>query len=540
MATVVNFHGKNYIEPGSYAVSVYNPTSVVNVSEFGNVMIIDTGLSINGKYEFAGGSGINGELNKGLKSVYEFDNYEDFLAFMGGGLVGDIAQKIFTPIDGTTGAPKLYYCRAAKTTCATIELKFSTSSIILKCKNEGIAGNGVIDDGQLKVGYAARIISGTDDASKFKCQIYKGSYMGADEYGEPYGSKDYDNSVSNLLTESDEYSTIGELYKWACSDKYVLANFEIVKGSDYDEETSLSSISLTASKGGTTDYLSGTEYADALEAISELDVTFFIATNTTVDKGIDANTTGRLFTFIKNDSKFTEFLVIPGGSSDDDLFGDTNSSQAIAKYYNSGQVVCVHGAPIVSRKDGNGTKQLPSIYLAAAIVGLNAGQAAQTPLTFQRVGYQSFCYDLKKKEREKALQAGIMHVRNVSGYWVVNQGVTTLQDNKKTIANDGQSMELSIELIKAQLNKELILEGQTRFTGKTAAQASPQTVKNFVETKLNSLIATTDNDNLILAYKNVKVSAKNSDYYVTYDFQANIPVNKVFFTGNILDFEVTV
>lgn len=45
MATVVNFHGKNYIEPGSYAVSVYNPTSVVNVSEFGNVMIIDTGLA---------------------------------------------------------------------------------------------------------------------------------------------------------------------------------------------------------------------------------------------------------------------------------------------------------------------------------------------------------------------------------------------------------------------------------------------------------------------------------------------------------------
>ena len=55
MATVVNFHGKNYIEPGSYAATVYNPTSVVNVAEFGNVMIIDTGLSMNGSYEFAGG-----------------------------------------------------------------------------------------------------------------------------------------------------------------------------------------------------------------------------------------------------------------------------------------------------------------------------------------------------------------------------------------------------------------------------------------------------------------------------------------------------
>lgn len=538
MATVVNFHGKNYIEPGAYAVSVYNPTSVVNVSEFGNVMIIDTGLSKNGAYEFAGGSGIHGELNKGLKSVYEFTTYEDFLSFMGGGLVGDIAQKIFTPMDGVLGAPKLYYCRAATTTCAVITLVCGAGALELKCKNEGVSGNGIITGGQLKVGYAARIIGGTDDASKFKCQIFRGSYMGTDDAGEPYGSKTLDEATSNLLTESDEISTLGELYEWARSDKYALAHFKVSMSGT--ETTKLSTVDMIPATGGTTEYLKDTEYADALEAISELDVTFFLATNTTVAKGIDSATTGRLFTFLNTEAKFTEFLVIPGGSTDTDLFGDTDSSQSIAKYYNSEQVVCIHGAPIVSRKDGNGTKQLPSIYLAAAIVGLNAGMSPQSPLTFQRVGYQSFAYDLKKKEREKALQAGIMHVRNVSGYWCINQGITTLQDNKKMIANDGQSLELSIALIKAQLNKELIVDGATRFTGKTAATASPQTVKNFVETKLQSLTAATDSDNLIIAWKNVKVSAKNSDYYVTYDFQPNLPVNKIFFTGNILDFEVTV
>lgn len=122
MATVVNFHGKNYIEPGSYAATVYNPTSVVNVAEFGNVMIIDTGLSMNGSYEFAGGSGVHGELAQGLKSVYEFENYEDFLSFMGGGFVGNLAEKIFTPLTGSAGAPKLYYARAATTKCATLTL----------------------------------------------------------------------------------------------------------------------------------------------------------------------------------------------------------------------------------------------------------------------------------------------------------------------------------------------------------------------------------------------------------------------------------
>lgn len=538
MATVVNFHGKNYIEPGSYAVSVYNPTSVVNVSEFGNVMIIDTGLAKNGDYEFAGGSGIHGELNKGLKSVYEFDNYEDFLSFMGGGLVGDIAEKIFTPRDGVAGAPKLFYCRAATTKCANITLTFgSGNSLILKCKNEGEVGNGVIEGGVLKVGYAARVITGSDDPSKFKCQVYRGSFMGVDKDGEPYGSTSLSKATGNLLTESEEFETLEELYNWARSDKYILANF--VVSMTGVKTSNISAVTLTAATGGKTEWLKDSEYADVLEAISELDVTFFLATNTSVGDGISSATTGRLFTFLKNDAKFTEFLVIPGGSSDSDLFGDSDSSQAIAKYYDSEQVVVVHGAPIVNRKDGNGTKELPSIYLAAAIIGLAAGQAPQQPLTFKRVGYQSFAYDLKKKEREKALQAGIMHVRNLSGYWCVNQGITTLQDNKKSIASDGQTMELSIALIKAQLNKELIVDSANRFIGNTSAiNASPQTIKNFTETKLSSLTAKTGEDNLLKSWKNVKVVQKNSDFQITYDFAPNLPVNKLFFTGNILDLEV--
>lgn len=536
MATVVNFHGKNYIEPGSYAATVYNPTSVVNVAEFGNVMIIDTGLSMNGSYEFAGGSGVHGELAQGLKSVYEFENYEDFLSFMGGGFVGNLAEKIFTPLTGSAGAPKLYYARAATTKCATLTLTISSSNaLVLKCKNEGVVGNGVKVGEVLKVGYGAQIVAG-DTEDTFKLQVYRGSYMGTDDAGESFGAYSLDDAQPNLIAESDDFTTLQELYDWASSNRYMLNNFVVsMTGSG---ETELDAVEMTLAAGGTTQYLSGTEYDDILEAIDELDVTFFLCTNLNAasGKGVDAATNGKLFTFLKQDAKFTEFMVVPGGQDDTDLLGESNSSQAIAKYFNSGQVVVVHGSPIVDRKDGNGTKQLPTIYLAAAIIGLNAGMAAQTPLTFKRVGYQSFAYDLKKREREKALQAGILHVRNVSGYWCVNQGVTTLQANKKTIADDGQSFELSVELIKAQLNKELILEGQTRFTGQTAAQASPESVKNFTETKLNSLVASTGNDNLLISWKNVKVSANNGDYFITYDFVPNVPVNKTFFVGNILDF----
>ena len=75
-----------------------------------------------------------------------------------------------------------------------------------------------------------------------------------------------------------------------------------------------------------------------------------------------------------------------------------------------------------------------------------------------------------------------------------------------------------------------------RFTGLTAAQADPESVKTFTDTKLSSFIATALNDNLILGYKNIKVSVKNSDYTITYDFIPNVPVNKTFFVGNVLDF----
>ena len=598
MATVVNFHGKKCIEPGSYAATVYNPTSVVNVAEFGNVMIIDTGLSLNThegrKYEFAGGSGVKGEFAKGLKSVYEFDNYEDFLSFMSGGLVGDIAQKIFTPYDGASGAPKLYYTRAATTTPAVITLTLSAgNALVMKCKNEGVCGNGATNlveaeeswtslgqnvvkagdivkrngnyvtvvtgdaeisktletfehhdavyaaDGVLKVGYAAKIVAG-DEAGTFKLQILKGTWAGIDEAGESFGAYSYEDSAPEQVVESDDVTTLKELYDWCLASKNMRALFEVTKtGGD---DTELTAISQTLAVGGTTEYLKDGEYAEVLEAIEELDVTFFLCTNLNADNaaGTNADTNGRLFTFLKNSAKFTEFMVVPGGEEDDDLFGDANTSQSIAKYYNSGQVAVVHGSPIVLRKDQNGTKQLHSIYNAAAVIGLNAGLAAQTPITFKRAGYQSYAYDLKKKEREKALQAGIIHVRNVSGYWCINQGITTLQDNKKTLANDGQSFELSIELIKAQLNKELVLEGQTRFTGMTAAQASPQSVKDFTETKLASFIASVGNDNLIISWKNVNVRANNSDYYITYDFVPNVPVNKTFFTGNVLDFSVEV
>lgn len=550
MATVVNFHGKKCIEPGSYAAIMYNPTSVVNVSEFGNVMIIDAnGLALNNidntlRTEYAGGSGINGTLAKGMKSVYAFETYEDFVSFMGGGLVCDIAQKIFTPRDGVNGTPKLFYVRAATTTPATINLKISdgaeasdpANALILTCKNEGKCGNGVDDSSHvLKVGYAARLVNGSV-TSQYVLEILRGTYMGTDAYGEPFGSYSFADAKPEVIAQSPDCDTLGEIYNWAANSRDVLNHFKVEMTGE-ESESLEAEISQILASGGVTTYGNTADLNKVFECISEMDISFFLCTNLNADSAAGLSDINKaLYTYIKTNAKFDEIMVIPGGEEDTDLLGDSNTSQSIAKYFDDEKVWVVHGGPIVPRKDGNGDKQLNAIYNAAMVVGLNAGMAPQTPLTFKRSGYQSYAYDLTKKERENALQAGIIHMRNVNGYYCINQGVTTIQNNKQTYAPDGQSMECSIALIKAQLNKELIYEGQVRFTGLTAAQADPESVKTFTDTKLSTFIATALEDNLILGYRNIKVSVKNSDYTITYDFIPNVPVNKTFFVGNVLDF----
>jgi hypothetical protein len=551
MSTVVNFGGRQCIEPGAYATTVYTPTSVVNVAEFGNVMLIDTGLSMreyaelpnSPTLEFSGGSGINGALAKSGKAVYEFDAIEDFREFVGGGELAAIAEKLFTPRSGVFGAPKVYYTRAAKTTPAeaTISIDAGTE-IVLSCKNEGVSGNGIIDNGVLKVGYAYQVVGTVD--SGYSLQILRGNFGGYDVAGDRINAWTWGTAGAEIIAESPIFiggESTSELSNWLKTDAALNSQFVVQITKIASTFTVITAATLTAFADGTSVYLGNTDMADVMDAIEELDVTFFLGTNLTVESATDAASNSQIHTYIKTQAKYGSVLFVPAGSSDTDLFGDTNTSQSVAKYYNDAQVVVVHGSPQVPRLDNpRDTKYLPSVYLAADIIGLNAGMAAQTPLTFKRVGFSAFKYDLKRKEREKALQAGIMHVRNVSGNWVVNQGITSLQDNRQTYDPQGNSLELSIELIKAQVNKELIIEAERRFVGMTAAQASPQSVKNFTETKLQSLVAEIDNDNLILGWRNVRVTSKNSDYYVNYDFIPNVPVNKVFFVGNVLDFTVAV
>ena len=99
--------------------------------------------------------------------------------------------------------------RAATTLAATIDLTLSEGNVLsLKCKNEGVVGNGVEVESVLKVGYAAKIVAG-DAVDTFKLQIFRGSFSGVDKDGEPFGVYPIDKAVPNMIAESPDLNNFG-------------------------------------------------------------------------------------------------------------------------------------------------------------------------------------------------------------------------------------------------------------------------------------------------------------------------------------------
>ena len=158
------------------------------------------------------------------------------------------------------------------------------------------------------------------------------------------------------------------------------------------------------------------------------------------------------------------------------------------------------------------------------------------PATFKALKIAKFNHPLGLKQREKALKYGVIHNRTVPGIGnVVNQAINTLQNNTQLINPDGTSPEISIMRIGAQLNKELILNMRPLFVGNNWGKASPADVKTYVEGYLLGKTVTSNQDNLILSFKNVTVRLIDDYYDIKYGFVPNGPINKLFVTGFMLD-----
>ena len=407
--------------------------------------------------------------------------------------------------------------------------------VTIKTKNEGAAANGVITSGEISLGYGAKMMAGTIDTSKFIIEFYEGTYKGLDPDGDDYGGVSQYNSHQLLIARSIEFNNISDLISWMQTDYSFAARF-ILSSSSVNGSGALAAADLTAHSsiltfsGGATNYTSAA-LDELLSVISEVDNSFFLADEYAAQAQGLNNT--KIMEFMISQSEFDKSLVIGGGNDETDFL--TNSI-ATARYYDRKDATIVHSGFKINKLVGAGLKTLPSFYHAACVVGREAGLAPQTSLTFKAIRPTIFNHQLKKSDREFALQNGVLHNRFVPGIgFVINQGINSLQRNTQMVNPDGTSCEKSIMRIAAQLNKELTLNMRPLFIGGNLFTASPADVKSFIEGYLIQKTASTNQDNLIISFKNVTVKQVQDYYQVSYKFGPNSPINKIFSTGFIID-----
>jgi len=399
--------------------------------------------------------------------------------------------------------------------------------------------SGYVAGTQVATGYGSTLRIGDEDPLKYILSIYEGTFAGYNENGSSINQLTATQSAPVLVTESVEFSNIDTLIQWMLNDftfnklfeidpDYVIRGTGVIASGDFTTNDD-----LKLASGGTSVYNS-TDLDKVLEDVRELQNTFFL----TDCYGDDAKGTENLkvVNAIQTNSEFDRFLVIGGGKDETKFDVDTNSSIEIAKFYNSTSVIVVHSGETRFNSFTNKKEKMSSIYHAACFVGRLGGLEPQVPATFKALKIQEFNHPLGLKQREKALKYGVIHNRTVPGIGnVTNQAINTLQNNSQLVNPDGSSPEISIMRIGAQLNKELILNMRPLFVGNNWGKASPADVKTYVEGYLFGRTVTTNEDNLILSFKNVTVRLIEDYYDIKYGFVPNGPLNKLFVTGFMLD-----
>jgi hypothetical protein len=290
---------------------------------------------------------------------------------------------------------------------------------------------------------------------------------------------------------------------------------------------------------GATESYSSANFTAAIEAIKDIDNTFFLATSYGITAGKNLNNT-KIFDYIQNDSKYEKFMVVGGGANQSEFAGSTDSTEAICKYYNSDKVIVVHGNGKETSKSGFLVHS--SLYKAAGVLGRVCGLTPQTPLTFKSIGIDGDVHVLNDSEKEHALAIGAVTTQFDSelGYYVIQQGINTLQKNDYLVNEDASSFSVAVKRIEAQLNKELSISIKKTFFGDPTSgpnrnTVSEQSLISHAKGFLSGKVASTQADNLILSYGNVAVTTQGDVRYLTYEFTPNFEVNKIVITGTIIE-----
>ena len=149
--------------------------------------------------------------------------------------------------------------------------------------------------------------------------------------------------------------------------------------------------------------------------------------------------------------------------------------------------------------------------------------------------------NLSEKDQKIAQKYGVLWTKyDMSGEWIIGQSISTLQNNNFMINSDGTSYEVSVMRIAGQLNKEIVYNSYIDLmkseNGPNRGSISPAILEAWLKKYLKSKTVSDINpSNLILGFEQIVIKVNQDAYEITYGFFANTPINKLLWTGLMLD-----
>lgn len=650
MATKFQFQNKEVSEPGAYSGVEGRINSQPVDVPYGKVLVIDQGQGA----KWGGGSGINGFLNKNKKSIQYYPNLKTMQEGIVGGLNYKVAENLFQP-EGfdIPGASGVYYVRACTTTPGVIVLTLTNGSIEIYVANEGLIGNGSLDNISAKYnftvasistysnvvsikvnpgggpitigayttlnsdtianvvngivnaintatgtngGYTATgntttgvitvlapkslgalantyvptisqtgtgnlVISGISSflfggvtgsnlisgysskmkvgniSGKFIFDFFVSGFKGLDENNLPWNNIEQVDSETQLLPcSSPQLTTIEEVVSWMKKSRqfqnyFVYKTHTIVGAGLLVSGDLVANTNHILASGGTETY-NPSDMDKVLESIKELSYNNVLAG----DFGDDARSTSnlKLLAHLATEAKYQKFMYVGGGLNDEE-FDSIGGSLDIAIAYNNVRAIVVHSGYEELQRIG-GYKVFNQYLTTASVLGRISGLAPQTPGTFKGIKLDRLVHELTESQRVIALDNGLLHLKYDEEFqkFTINQAINTLQDNDQLVNVDGKSYEIQINAIAAQLNKKLAINAKVQLLsqedGVNRFTLSASDVKAWTKSFLRG-----EEGQLIIGSRNVQCETKGDSYWISYEFEPNYPINKLFFTGFMLD-----
>jgi hypothetical protein len=287
----------------------------------------------------------------------------------------------------------------------------------------------------------------------------------------------------------------------------------------------------TSLQGGTTAAWNNTQITSALTLLADREVNHLYVARACGTGAGELDFAGLLTGHILNQADIPALAYI--GAEVDKPVVD---AIAYAGVLNSARLIYTFQTALDSSLDGLGVEEIPGYLLAAKVAGLAAGLQAQTPLTrkpLSVLGLKALPSGrvLDKATRESLLKAGILHLFQPVGTntFVINQGVTTLQNNNELWdAATASSSEISLMRIVDSVLTDLRQSAAATFIGATSTTAKP-VVQHFVQSYLESQVG-----GLLQGYSGVTITQVQDRWFVEFGMVPAYPINFVLITGTVI------